>query len=155
MMILATLLAASLSCRAQPPMAGAPSSSFNPQGHETMSENASNREDIPRLLQLTLDLDILNKYYHPEVAGRTPLCVVKNDAVPAGTNLVKFGQPVRLISAAEKTNGMACFEFYGLQIQGEEARVEFAYEIEGLRGAASFHKSHGIWQAMERRIFER
>lgn len=153
--IIAALLAAPLSYGAQRPTPNAEPSLDNSQARQTMSDSATHREDIRQVLQSTLDLDILNKYYHPEIAGRVPLCLAKNEAISFEPDLVKFGQPVRSISASEKSENMACLEIRELQILGDLAKVEFSYEIEGIRGTATFRKLQGSWQATERHLVER
>jgi len=146
------LLAAFLGAMAVKYMA-VPAIALTPE--ENMNQANANKADVGRLVQLTIDLDILEKYYHPEVPGRKPLCVVKTESMPDDLSLTKFGEPVRFIPASQREKApAACLELSSIQIQGDTASVEFAYDAEGIRGEVSFRRTGGEWRVENRKLHE-
>ena len=120
-----------------------------------MTQTTTNRDDLRHLAQLTIDLDTLEQYYHAELPGRKPLCIVRNDVVPDELALTKFGEPVRFVSAAEaRKPGAACLAFSKIEIQGDAATVEFTYSIEGIRGTVTFRKASGAWRVEGHHVHE-
>ena len=73
--------------------------------------STTSADDIRHLAQLAIDLPALEKYFHPEVPGRKPLCVVHNQVFRDQPALTKFGQPVRYVTPAEAASGSPCVEF--------------------------------------------
>ena len=121
-----------------------------------MTNTILDRDDVRQLVQMAIDLESLQKYYHSTLPGRKPLCIVKNDVVSGDLALKKFGEPVRFLSAAEaKKPGAACIQFSKIEIQGDAATVEFTYMIEGLRGTATFRKAGGTWRTEHHHITEK
>lgn len=118
--------------------------------------STSNADDVRQLAQMAIDLPALEKYYHPDLPGRKPLCVVRNEVLPEGITLTKFGQPVRFVSAAESRAGnAACFEFSKIEVSGDSASVEFAYNVEGIRGTAQYRKTNGTWRVDSHKLAEK
>ena len=124
-----------------------------------MNESSLSKDDRQQLLQTTIDLDLLEKYYHAELPGRKPLLVLKNTIVTDDLVLKKFGAPVRYVSKAELKQGLPFLEIENLEIQGSgaasEGIVRFAYAIEGIRGTAKFTKKDGSWRLESRQLSER
>lgn len=120
-----------------------------------MTQTIPDRDDLRHVAQLTIDLDTLDKYYHAELPGRKPLCIVRNDVVPEGLALTKFGEPVRFVPAAEASKpGAACLVFSKIEVQGAAATVEFTYSIEGVRGTVTFRKASGAWRVESHHVRE-
>lgn len=122
----------------------------------TPSTSTSNADDVRAVLQLTIDLDSLGKYYHFELPGRKPLCIVQNDAIATGLQLTKSGAPVHFIGTADaRASGTACLEFSKVEVRADSATVEFAYDVEGIRGTAEFSKASGAWRVVRHQLRER
>ena len=113
-----------------------------------------NADDIRQLAQLAIDLPALEKYYHPEVAGRKPLCVVQTQVVGDKPGLTKFGQPVRYVTA-EDAGGSACVEFSRIDVSGDSATVELVYKVEGIRATAQYRKSGDTWRLESHKLAEK
>lgn len=121
-----------------------------------MSTDKTSKDDRHQILQLTIDLDVLDKYYHEGVAGRKPLQIVKSEAVPDALDLKKFGEPVRVIPRADaEGKGLAYLEIKKLEIDGTRAQVDFAYPVEGVQGTAKFQKGDAGWRVESRELHER
>ena len=82
-----------------PPSADASQSETKTDKEKIMPE--SYPSDLQQLAQIKIDLDILAKYFHPELPGRKPLRLLKNTVVSDDLALTKFGEPVRWVSADE------------------------------------------------------
>jgi hypothetical protein len=135
-----------------PPSADASQSETKTDKEKIMPE--SYPSDLQQLAQMTIDLDILAKYFHPELPGRKPLRLLKNTVVSDDLALTKFGEPVRWVSADEAKKGGAVFEISKIDIRGATATVSFSYAIEGLRGTATFRKTNNIWRTEDRELRE-
>lgn len=121
-----------------------------------MTPSTTNLDDVRQVLQLTIDLDALDKYYHFELRGRRPLCIVKNDVLARDVQLEKSGEPVRFLASADaQATGAACLEFSKVEILADAATVEFAYSAEGIRGSAEFSKASGAWRVVRHQLSER
>jgi outer membrane receptor for monomeric catechols len=118
--------------------------------------STTNADDVRQLAQLAIDLPALEKYYHPEVPGRKPLCVVQNQVIGDTVALTKFGQPVRYVSSAEASaGGSACLEFSAIDVSGDTANVGLSYKVEGIRATARYRKSAGTWRLESHTLSEK
>jgi outer membrane murein-binding lipoprotein Lpp len=148
--IAATLALSSLA------LAGCARSPAGPGAMETRKETSMSqtRDDQARVAQLTLDLEALQPFLHPEVAGRKPVLVLKNEAMAGEPGLSKFGEPVRYVTRAE-AGGRPWFEITALKVEGETARAEFSYPVEGVDGRVELRKSAGAWKIESHSIREK
>jgi hypothetical protein len=152
--VLVTLLATAVACADPAPSAEAPESAG--QEKTAMTPSTTNADDVRHVVQMTIDLDSLEKYFHFELPGRRPLCIVKNDVLARELQLEKSGAPVRFLSAADaQTTGAACLEFSKVEIREDSATVEFAYRVEGIHGSAEFSKASGTWRVVRHQLRER
>ena len=117
--------------------------------------STSNPDDVRQLAQLAIDLPALEKYYHPDLPGRKPLCVVQNQLLAGDVSLTKFGQPVRRVPPAEAGSGTPCIEFTRIEVTGDSATVEFAYKVEGIRATAQYRKSGDSWRLENHKLTEK
>jgi len=108
--------------------------------------------DVAKIAQLVLDLNTLQKYYHPELPGRKPLRMLKSGPMQNEPRLVMFGQPVEYVPVGSPTPH---FEFTRIDVTGDGAVVEFSYPVEGLRGTANLRKAGGSWQIEKSSVRER
>ena len=73
------------------------------------------------------------------------MLVLKNKQVAGEPGLSKFGEPVRYVTRAE-AGDRPWFEFTALKVEGETARAEFRYPVEGVDGRVELRKSVGAWK---------
>lgn len=112
------------------------------------------RQDLEQILQHTIDLEALDRYYHAaELAERKPLRILRNDAVPEPLALTKFGQPVEFAKLADLA-GKPYLEITGITHEKGVVTVAFRYRVEGIRGTATLDKSGAAWRVTGHRIVE-
>lgn len=121
-----------------------------------MPRSAKDIAEIARLAQLTIDAPYLEKYFHSDKPGRSPLCVRLNTFITKDVSLVKFGHPVRFVKAADaKAKRLPCFEFSSIEVHPETATVKFSYSPEGIAGTTSFRKTNSQWEIVDHQLVER
>lgn len=106
------------------------------------------QSDLATVLQLVIDHEDLQQYYHvAELPDRKPLRVAKTAAVEAAPALTKFGVPV-VYEDADAASGTdrALFEFQRVVVDPHLAYVKFAYGAEGVAGEAWLIKEDGHWR---------
>lgn len=116
--------------------------------------STTSADDIRHLAQLAIDLPALEKYFHPEVPGRKPLCVVHNQVFRDQPALTKFGQPVRYVTPAEAASGSPCVEFSRVEVSGSSATAELAYKVEGIRVTVQYRKTGDTWRVENHTLAE-
>lgn len=123
------------------------------ENENAMKEN-TDKNALQTICQMTLDLPELQKYYHPEAPGRTPVKVIKNSFLKDKISLSKFEKPVEFIEKeeADKKN-IPAFEFTSINITDKTATVEFRYAVEGIKGNAEF-KFDEKWEVVSKNLVE-
>ena len=112
------------------------------------------KSDVEQLLQMTLDLEKLDDYFHVEERPeRKPLRILRSAAIPSSVQLQKFGEPVVII-AGEQASQWPYLEFTKVEAGDETGEVVFAYPPEGIRGTVKFRKSAGSWRVENVRLAE-
>ena len=109
-------------------------------------------QDKLQICQSVLDLEDLEVFFHPTEPGRKPLPVLRNGVVKEGSNLTKFGEPVRLVTD-ETAKGSPYFEFTSLDVRDGSATVTFQYRVEGIQGKAELRREGG-WKVTSHEIVE-
>ena len=113
-------------------------------GCAVASDDGSPVELSPRerssILEQTLNLTELSKYWHPSTPGRDPLRLVRTPLV-AEQRLTMFGSPVVWIDEADAKKGTAFFRLTKLEATKTKAAVSFAYPVEGVAGSAVFKRA--------------
>jgi hypothetical protein len=115
-------------------------------------------EDQRVLIQLTIDLDELQQFYHiDEVEGRSPLIIFNDGVVPPTLELTKFGEEVEFMTTAELFfyNKAAFLDFERFDITPSQADIELNYSVEGLTITLSFEKIEGTWMVRSKQLVER
>jgi hypothetical protein len=114
-------------------------------------------EALNRILQLTIDVDELERFYHPDASpDRKPLRVLVKDGGGEGLKLEKFGQPVVVISPSEVEAGAAPYlQFTKIDIGEDVAAVEFEYPAEGVAGDVHFSNDGTKWSVSSVNMVER
>lgn len=112
-------------------------------------------DDSSAVAQLVLDAPDLQQYYHVDsVPDRSPLAVALNAHADAGWKLVKFGKPVQLI-APSALGQRPHVEFTRFEVSGDKARVELAYDVEGVVMSAQLERRGGSWVLVAADVAER
>jgi hypothetical protein len=104
------------------------------------------------LLQALIDLPGLQPYWHPEVPGRIPLILLEG-RFGRGHQLVKFGQPVRILPRSE-VKDRPFLEITTFLVTEDGVRIGFRYRVEGVVGSVFFVRKDRTWAAKETRIAE-
>ena len=115
-------------------------------------------EDQRVLIQMTIDLDELQPYFHvDEVEGRSPLIIFNDGMVPPTLELTKFGEAVQFMTTAELFfyNKTAFLDFERFDITPSQADIELKYSVEGLTITLSFEKKEGTWRVRSKQLVER
>lgn len=126
------------------------------------SQTVENSRSLPamtdqneQLCQMTLDLPQLEGYFHQLAPNRKPLRVLKNNVVKENIKLIKFGEPVRLVTLAEvEKEELPFFEFTAIEIKKDAATVIFRYPVEGITGTVDFKREADKWKIVSQKIAE-
>jgi hypothetical protein len=111
--------------------------------------------DRAKLLQKTLDLDLLAPFWHAPKGGRPVLRVVRGEAVEGEPPLSLSGERVVYVDrAAARAGGGRYFEFTKLEPGPDRVRVEFRYPSEGVIGHVVFRRAGGDWAIDEKQVAE-
>ena len=117
----------------------------------TTAAAANDEKTLSAMVQAVLDAAPLQKYMHPEAAGRKPLTVVTSHGL---TGLTKFGLPVKLAAKAEPNQ--PALELTRLDHKGTRGHVTFEYAVEGLAGTfALTQDAGGKWSVDKHEFRER
>jgi len=104
-----------------------------------------------KLIQLILDSDKLEPFWHSDLKGRVPLNIIHNN-VGSANGISKFGKDVVLISSP---NSSPYFEIDGFSIKNDIWHVKVSYKIEGVIGRFTAKKlPNGTWTLVSARVVE-
>ena len=100
---------------------------------------------LETILQMTLDLEALNKYFHVDsLPERKPLRILKTPHIPESVRLEKFGASA-VWTSAEDSKDKPVFEFSSVKVEESLASVAFRYPPEGIAGTIEFQKQEQQW----------
>lgn len=124
------------------------------QAQPAATPQSANVGAVTQIVQLTIDLPALQKFYHVDDAtGRKPLLILHNEFVTDGLSLTKFDEPVGFVTCDElKTTGKPYLEFVALDITGDKASAVFRYRVEGIEGRLSFDNQAGAWHVTKQEL---
>jgi len=109
-----------------------------------------------KLLQKTLDLDLLAPFWHRDQPGRDPLHVIENDVTKGRPALSIFGSPVVYVTRAEaEKKKLPFFEYTSLASSATKTTIELRFPPEGVVGKVVFLKRFDDWQLEEKHVAER
>jgi hypothetical protein len=116
---------------------------------------AQSREDMQKILQICIDQDDLQKYYHKQtVEGKQHLVIRDDGIVPAYLQVEKFGNPVLFLSLEQLFfwDIRDPLIFRKFNIAKDTANLEF--ECSGIKDVIkiSFTKSNDGWLVKEKQI---
>ena len=96
-----------------------------------------------KVIELILDHDEIQQYFHPKVENRVPVRVVTNNLIPANITISKFDEPVMFLSKALENPNLEIVTF-----THNSDSVEFLirYDVEGvtISGKASIEEGQVI-----------
>ena len=111
--------------------------------------------DRKAVLAALLDSKALAPYLHPETEGRKPVRIALSKALPDPVpGLRKFDLPV-LFLPREELEKDPFLEVTELSFEGDNARVAFTYDEEGVAGHALLKRAGGGYAIVEAEISER
>jgi len=109
--------------------------------------------DICQILQLTLNLPMLQQYYHVDKKPqRKPLRLVFSDRTLSCQSVIKFGSPV--IIRATFNNKYTYLQINKINFHSNNSEVEFEYKDEGIKGKALFQITKRKWKFISGKIVE-
>jgi len=113
--------------------------------------------DIEQILKKSIDLPILQQYYHIDThPDRSPLVVIANDKITKDISIEKFGKKVLIINETEaKKQNKAYVIFTKMTIDNITASIEIGYPIEGIICKIEFAKEHNDWLIKNHKLLER
>lgn len=115
-----------------------------------------NAEDFTQIVRVIIDHPNLQKYFHAELPGRSPLKVLKKESFPEKLPLSKFDVPVDYLKCEElRKSDEAYLDFKKISLENDKAVVEFKYPVEGVVGKVELSKQHGAWAIAKFEIVER
>jgi hypothetical protein len=109
-----------------------------------------------KLLQKTLDLDLLAPFWHSNLPGRDPLRIAKSKAATGTPELSMFGSKVVWADKAElDKKKLPYFVFDKLESSATKVTIEFSFPPEGVHGSVMFKKRFDDWQLEQKQVYER
>lgn len=151
LVLVAALVQLACDPKGEAPLAPTPPATSSAGTSASMASAPPSTSDRLTLLQKTFELDRLKPYWHPEVVGRLPLQVLKNDIVADAPALTLLGAPVVYVD----NRSTRPFELTKLEMTTTTARVDFVHPREGVVGHVRFVKGPGGWAISEQDVAER
>lgn len=114
--------------------------------------------DRQTVIQMSIDLDELQKYYHVDKdEGRKPLIIYNDGIVPSNLTLTKFGKPVQFMTKEDLFfhDEQAYLDFEKFEISPTNADIEFRYDIEGLTIRLTMEKLDDTWTIKTKKLIEK
>lgn len=117
---------------------------------------AQSETDIRTVIQMSIDIDELHPYYHPEKQGRKPLTIEANEVISSDLELLKFGESVQFMKKPDLffNNIDAFLVFDKFEISSTTASVLFHYRVEGIKIMLTFEKKNGSWLLKTKKLSE-
>ena len=117
------------------------------------TKNATINIEKCELLKLTINLPILQSYFHiknePE---RKPLKLFLSDEKLMCQSLKKFGENVIFIK--KEINNVPHIKIHKMNLNNDIATIEFEYKVEGIKGIATFKREQKVWTVVSEKIVE-
>ena len=140
-----------LSCQEQ--------SSHPPTRMATLDKPPKVNTDTTHILEAIINLPQLSPFYHNELAGRTPLVIVKNSIITKAYDLKKFSTKVVFLTpeqiARNKLKAYLVVKMLHLDTRSQQAQVLFEYPIEGILGKITLKKQHHNWIVVQSEVAEK
>lgn len=117
---------------------------------------AQTKTDIQTVIQMSIDMDELQPYFHSEKPGRKPLIIEDNGVISKDIELTKFGEPVKFMKKPDLffTDTDAFLVFNTFEINPTTASVDFHYNVEGIKMTLDFEKKDGQWIVISKELSE-
>ncbi len=126
-------------------------------GHTTLAFGQTNN-DKQTVIQMSIDLNELQQYYHVDASeGWKPLIIYNDGIVPTTLELTKFGEAVQFMTKEELFfyNKQAYLDFEKFEISPTRAYIEFQHNVEGLTIKLTFEKKNNIWKIKTKKLAEK
>jgi len=138
--------------KAEAPQEAAPPPPAKAEAPAAASAPAS-PDDLRGVLQAVIDDDALTPYLKLQQPNRFPLRI-SGRGVPKDLQLTKATKPVVIVDDASRDPKKPVLVITDIEIKGTEAVVNYRYDIEGVRGAATLNKLYGRWAIKQSRVAE-
>lgn len=98
-------------------------------------------------MQMSLDVEEAQPYFHPELEDRVPLIILESEEVSKIDGLLKFGKPIEFWSKTDLFfhNRSAHVVFGSLQVTEIGAEVHYELPEEGVSVELTFTRSSDMW----------
>ncbi len=115
--------------------------------------------EMEQIFQKAIDLDELQPFYHEkEIKARIPLIIINDSKIPNDLKLMKFGEPVKIISKSVAFqlgfNLDDIMELVSFEYGDDMAQIELNYRPEGIRVKVYLKKSRNDWRVKRSNIIE-
>ena len=119
--------------------------------------STAQQEDLENVVQLALDLNEIQGFYHPEMPGRMPIMILDNDIVPNTLRLEKFGVPVEFWDKSTLfTLGMTFFlQFEEVKLKSNSATLQYQLFGEGIYVNLKLKKENDRWIIVSKQVVEK
>ena len=105
-----------------------------------------------KLIQVILDSEELEPYWHPDMKDRVPLNILQK-YVGSTKGISKFGKDVLLIKSP---NGTSYFEINSSSLENGLWHVEISYKVEGVvAGFVAKQMQNRTWQLLSATVVEK
>jgi hypothetical protein len=115
-------------------------------------------EDKQIVIQMSIDVDELQPYYHVDkIETRKPLIILNEGTVPSNLTLTKFEEEVQFMLKNEVFfyDKQAYLDFDKFDISPTQADIIFRYNIEGLIIKLTFEKVDNKWTIKTKKLKEK
>ena len=108
---------------------------------------ANPAQDRIQVMQALLDSPWIQNALEPEGKNPSPLVLVSPTGLE-GSELSAFGQKVKLLSPeqAQAQRPESYLEVSAVHLEGDNARVSFRSDADGVSGEAELRRNQGRWQ---------
>ncbi len=110
-------------------------------------------DELQIVMQQVLNDPDLDRYFHLDKPGRTPL-KIHGAELPPKLKLTKGGQAVKIVDKPGSKKA-AVLVFTRIARDGDSVRLRYEYDIEGIRGSAVVYLKGGKWRLGANRVIEK
>ena len=110
-------------------------------------------DELQIVMQQVLNDPDLDRYFHLDKPGRTPL-KIHGAELPPKLKLTKGGQAVKIVDEPGSKKS-AVLVFTRIARDGDSVRLRYEYDVEGIRGSAVVYLKGGKWRLGANRVIEK
>ncbi len=139
----------------EPPDESSTDGSSAEAGDEPSDPGATTLSDdeLQIVMQQVLNDPDLDRYFHLDKPGRTPL-KIHGAELPPKLKLTKGGHTVKIVDKPGSAKA-AVLVFTRIARDGDSVRLRYEYDVEGIRGSAVVYLKGGKWRLGANRVIEK